>query len=122
MRCIPNNEFSSTLAFCHVYVCGGHFGPKMTTRKILDSSFYWPTLFHDAYVYCKSCEKCQRAGNISRRYEMPQQPIFLCDIFDVWGVDFVGPFTVSFGFIYMLWIMFLNGWRRKPHEPMILVL
>ena len=33
---------------------------------------------------------------------MPQQPLLSCEIFDVWGIDFMGPFPVSFGFIYIL--------------------
>ncbi|RDY09644.1 gag-pol, partial [Mucuna pruriens] len=32
---------------------------------------------------------------MNRRHEMPQQPIQLCEIFDVWGIDFIGPFPVS---------------------------
>jgi hypothetical protein len=30
---------------------------------------------------------------------MPQQPLLYCEIFDVWGIDFMGPFPNSFGFI-----------------------
>ena len=33
-RCVPENEFQSILAFCHDYACGGHSGPKRTTRKV----------------------------------------------------------------------------------------
>jgi len=33
---------------------------------------------------------------------MPQQPIIFCDIFYVWGIDFIGPFPVSHGFSYIL--------------------
>ncbi|XP_035543573.1 uncharacterized protein LOC108995466 [Juglans regia] len=33
---------------------------------------------------------------------MPQTSILFCKIFDVWGIDFVGPFPVSFGFVYIL--------------------
>ncbi|RDX75403.1 gag-pol, partial [Mucuna pruriens] len=29
---------------------------------------------------------------ISRRHKMPQQPILFCEAFDVWGIDFMGPF------------------------------
>uniref|UniRef100_A0A6N2NBX1 Reverse transcriptase n=1 Tax=Salix viminalis TaxID=40686 RepID=A0A6N2NBX1_SALVM len=56
----------------------------------------------DAYQFCKSCEKCQKMGNLSRRNEMPQNPILYCEIFDVWGMDFMGPFPGSFGFVYIL--------------------
>ncbi|KAM7497565.1 hypothetical protein LguiA_021979 [Lonicera macranthoides] len=33
---------------------------------------------------------------------MPQTPILVCEIFDVWGIDFMGPFPVSFGYVYIL--------------------
>ncbi|KAK2402969.1 hypothetical protein QL285_052449 [Trifolium repens] len=101
-RCVSDHEFQSILNFCHTLACGGHFGPTRTARKVLDSGLYWPTLFHDAYVYCKNCEQCQRTGNISRRNEMPQQPLLFCEVFDVWGIDFMGPFPISFGYVYIL--------------------
>ncbi|RDX61367.1 pol, partial [Mucuna pruriens] len=39
---------------------------------------------------------------ISRRHEMPQQPILFYEVFDVWGIDFMGPFPVSNGYSYIL--------------------
>ena len=33
---------------------------------------------------------------------MPQQPMLFCEVFHVWGIDFIGPFPVSFGFTYIL--------------------
>ncbi|XP_074559897.1 uncharacterized protein LOC141815936 [Curcuma longa] len=101
-RCIPDCEFQSVLSFCHTLACGGHFGPQRTARKVLDAGLYWPTLFRDAFQFHKTCERCQRVGNIGRRNEMPQQFMMFCEIFDVWGIDFMGPFPVSFGFIYIL--------------------
>ncbi|XP_074305170.1 uncharacterized protein LOC141640182 [Silene latifolia] len=50
----------------------------------------------------KHCHECQRFGNISRRNEMPQQPMLYLEIFDVWGIDFMGPFPNSYGYIYIL--------------------
>ncbi|XP_057784322.1 uncharacterized protein LOC131001771 [Salvia miltiorrhiza] len=101
-RCIPDEEIHSILNFCHAHACGGHFGPKRTARKILDCGFYWETIFKDSYNFCKNCDKCQRTGNISSRNEMPQVPILVCEIFDVWGMDFMGPFPSSFGNSYIL--------------------
>ncbi|XP_074304957.1 uncharacterized protein LOC141639813 [Silene latifolia] len=92
-RCVPDTEIMSILRFCHEYACGGHFGAKKTTKKMLESGLFWPTLFRDAqYSLVKACDKCQRVGNISRRGEMPQTPMIYCQIFDVWGIDFMGPF------------------------------
>ncbi|RVW88776.1 Gag-Pol polyprotein [Vitis vinifera] len=33
---------------------------------------------------------------------MPLNPILIVDIFDVWGIDFMGPFPMSFGHSYIL--------------------
>ncbi|CAM8968884.1 unnamed protein product [Rhodiola kirilowii] len=59
-RCIPDDKIAYELSFCHEHACGGHFGPKRTSRKILDSGFYWPHVFRDAYDHCKKCDRCQR--------------------------------------------------------------
>ena len=41
-------------------------------------------------------------GNISRRHEMPLSNILEVELFDVWGIDFMGPFPPSFGNLYIL--------------------
>ena len=33
---------------------------------------------------------------------MPLNPILVVDLFDVWGIGFIGPFPSSFGYIYIL--------------------
>ena len=48
------------------------------------------------------CDNYQRVGNISKRNEMPQNFILECEVFDVWGIDFMGPFPTSFGNKYIL--------------------
>ena len=70
--------------------------------KVLQSGFYWPSLFKDAHNVCHACDKCQRLVKISHRHMMPLTPILVVDLFHVWGVDFMGPFPVSFGYIYIL--------------------
>ncbi|XP_050122877.1 uncharacterized protein LOC126600335 [Malus sylvestris] len=101
-RCVPESEFKSILTFCHSYACGGHFGAKRTALKVLESGFYWPSLFRDAYEFCATCDRCQRTGNLGPRNQMPQTPILVVEIFDVWGIDFMGPFPSSNGFLYIL--------------------
>ncbi|XP_042005759.1 uncharacterized mitochondrial protein AtMg00750-like [Salvia splendens] len=101
-RCIPEWEQEDVMIHCHTLACGGHFGPKKTKRKILDSGIYWPSIHRDAYEFCKKCPRCQLTGGISARDEMPQIPIIVCEIFDVWGMDFMGPFPASGGNLYIL--------------------
>ncbi|KAK9072138.1 hypothetical protein SSX86_008570 [Deinandra increscens subsp. villosa] len=101
-RCVEKSEVPSILDFCHSQACGGHFGPKRTAHKVLESGFYWPSIFLDSYMFCKSCERCQKTGNLRSKDQMPLTPILVCEIFDVWGIDFMGPFPSSFGNVYIL--------------------
>ena len=33
---------------------------------------------------------------------IPLNPILIIEIFDVWGIDFMGPFSNSYGYLYIL--------------------
>jgi hypothetical protein len=101
-RCVLEEDQLSILQHCHQFACGGHFGAKRTALKVLQSGFYWPNVFKDAFLFCRSCDKCQRSGNISSRNQMPLQNILVVELFDVWGIDFMGPFPNSYGNLYIL--------------------
>ncbi|KAL5563392.1 hypothetical protein UlMin_033139 [Ulmus minor] len=101
-RCISKEEMEPILQQCHASPYGGHFGGIRTANKILQAGFYWPTLFRDAHAFAIQCDRCQRMGNISRKHEMPLNNILEVELFDVWGIDFMGPFPSSFGNQYIL--------------------
>ena len=84
-RYVPQDEFHFILTFCHSYSYsyGGHFGAKKTAHKVLESSLYWPSIFKDAYHFCKSCEKCQRTGNITHKNQMSLTNILVSEVFYV---------------------------------------
>uniref|UniRef100_A0A151UGD3 Pro-Pol polyprotein n=1 Tax=Cajanus cajan TaxID=3821 RepID=A0A151UGD3_CAJCA len=116
-RCIPDHEIDSVLQFCHSSAPGGHLGIQRIAHRVLDCGFYWPTIFKDAWKICSTCEQCQRAGgSLTWRQQMPQQPMLFCEVFDVWGIDFMGPFPVSFGFSYILLAVdYVSKWvEAKP--------
>nr|GEX16208.1 reverse transcriptase domain-containing protein [Tanacetum cinerariifolium] len=96
-RCVHGQKAIDILKACHNGPTGGHHGPNYTVKKVFDSGFYWPTIYRDAYDLVKSCDTCQRQGKISQRDEMPQNSIQVCEIFDIWGIDFMGPFPSSRG-------------------------
>ena len=57
-------------------------------------------------------------GNISKRNEMPLQGILVVQIFDVWGIDFMGPFPSSFGNIYiLLTVDYVSKWVEATTCP-----
>ena len=70
--------------------------------KVLQSSFYWPYIFKDAHLFAKSCDRCQRTRNIGRRNEMLLTNVLEVELFDVWGIDFMGSFPSSYGHKYIL--------------------
>ncbi|CAM8981667.1 unnamed protein product [Rhodiola kirilowii] len=77
---------------------------EMPMRSVAayQSGFFWPSIFRDAYEKCRKCDRCQRVGNVTARNEMPQVPILVNDVFDIWGIDFMGPFPISRGNTYIL--------------------
>jgi hypothetical protein len=101
-KCVPDHEMNAILRACHDGPYGGHHGGDRTAAKMLQSGFYWPTLFKDAHNYVKNCDACQRMGNIGRRQEMAMQYNLTIEPFDVWGMDYMGPFTVSNGNTHIL--------------------
>ena len=90
-RCVPEDEMGSILNHCHTLSCGGHFGGQWTAEKVRQSGFYWPSLFKDAHRFVSTCDKCQRIGGISKQDESPMRTILEVELFDLWGMDFMGP-------------------------------
>ncbi|RVW91565.1 Retrovirus-related Pol polyprotein from transposon 17.6 [Vitis vinifera] len=80
-KCVPEDEQQGILSHCHENACGGHFASQKTAR---------------------SCDRCQRLGKLTKRNQMPMNPILIVELFDVWGIDFMGPFPMSFGNSYIL--------------------
>ena len=110
-RCVPEDEMGSILNHCHTLSCGGHFGGHRTAEKVLQSCFYWPSLFKDAHQFVSTCDKCQRMGGISKRDEPPMRSILKVELFDLWGMDFMGPFPFSFSNLYILLVVaYVSKW------------
>nr|GFA36608.1 reverse transcriptase domain-containing protein [Tanacetum cinerariifolium] len=82
-RCVAGQEAIDILKACHSGPTGGHYGANHTVKK----------------------------GNISQRDEMPQNSIQVYEIFDVWGIDFMGPFPSSKRNKYILVVVdYLSKW------------
>ncbi|GKA21024.1 reverse transcriptase domain-containing protein, partial [Tanacetum coccineum] len=117
-RCVFGQEAHDILMACHNGPTGGHHGANYTAKKVFDSGFYWPTIYRDAHELVKNCDSCQRQGKISQRDEMPQNSIQVCEIFDVWGIDFMGPFPSSRGNKYILVAVdYLSKWVEEKTLP-----
>nr|GEW78868.1 reverse transcriptase domain-containing protein [Tanacetum cinerariifolium] len=88
--CVHGQEAVDILTTCHNRPTGRHHGANLTAKKVFDF------------------------GKISQRDEMPQNAIQVCEIFDVWGIDFMGPFPSSKGNKYIIVAVdYLSKWVEE---------
>nr|GEZ28814.1 reverse transcriptase domain-containing protein [Tanacetum cinerariifolium] len=91
-RCVAGQEVIEILKACHSGPTGGIMKPTTQPRRSLTQ--------------------------ISQRDEMPQNSIQVCEIFDVWGIDFMGPFPSSKGNKYILVAVdYLSKWVEAKVLP-----
>ncbi|GJT59209.1 reverse transcriptase domain-containing protein [Tanacetum coccineum] len=91
-RCVFGQEALEILKACHEGPTGGH--QQVPTSQL------------------------GKQGKISQRDEMPQNAIQVCKIFDVWGIDFMGPFPSSRGNKYILVAVdYLSKWVKAKALP-----
>nr|GFA56396.1 reverse transcriptase domain-containing protein [Tanacetum cinerariifolium] len=89
--CVAGKEAIDILNACHSGPTGGHYGANYTAKK----------------------------GKVSQKDEMPQNFIQIYEIFDVWGIDFMGPFPSSKGNKYILVAVdYLSKWVDAKALPM----
>jgi len=81
-RCVTSDEAKNILCHCHNSPYGGRFNGERTAAKVLESGFFWPTIFKDAHMHVQHYDNCQRTGNISKGHD--------------WGIDFIGLLPSSF--------------------------
>jgi len=57
-------------------------------------------------------------GNITRWHEMPQSGILDVKLFDIWGIDFMGPFSPSHNNFYILIVVdYVSKWVETISTP-----
>ncbi|RVW19079.1 Retrovirus-related Pol polyprotein from transposon 17.6 [Vitis vinifera] len=100
-KCVPEEEQQGILSHCHESACGGHFASQKTAMKVLQSGFTWPSL-SKMPTSCVGAVIDAKGSEANKKNQMPMNPILIVDLFDVWGIDFMGPFPMSFGNSYIL--------------------
>lgn len=72
----------------------------------------------DVHITILKCDRSQHTGNISIRDEMPLKNILEMKIFDVWGIDFMGPFPSSYRNKFILIVVdYVSKWIEAVASP-----
>nr|GEU84167.1 reverse transcriptase domain-containing protein [Tanacetum cinerariifolium] len=94
-RCISGPETQIILDQCHHGPTGGHYGPNVTAKKVLDSRFYWSTIIKEAHTLVRLCEHAKQQG-----------------------IDSMGPFSKSYKFEYILVVVdYVSKWAEAQALP-----
>jgi hypothetical protein len=110
-RCTPTFETWKILEHCHSSPYGGHYGAFRTNDKVWQSGFYWPTMYDYAKPFVRHYIQYQRHRNINTRDAMPLTSNLQIDIFNVWGINFMGSFPNSEGCEYILVVIdYVSKW------------
>ena len=59
-------------------------------------------MYEDTREFIRRCRRCQLQGDITARNAMPLTYNLQFELFDVWGIDFMGPFLKSHDCEYIL--------------------
>jgi hypothetical protein len=101
-RCVPAEDGFKIIERCHSSPYGGHYEAFRTHAKIWQSGFFWLTMYEDTKDFIRRCGACQRHGNINLRDAMPLTNNLQIELFSVWGIDYIGPFSKSKNYEYIL--------------------
>nr|GEW54935.1 reverse transcriptase domain-containing protein [Tanacetum cinerariifolium] len=107
--------YGMTLFFSKVVLIKSSKGVYLA-RKLL--TFSRLAIMDQQEDLVKNYDVCQCQGKISQKDEMPQNSIQVCEIFDVWGIDFMGLFSSSKGNKYIVVVDdYLSKWVEAKALP-----
>ena len=75
---VPESRRKVLLKLAHCSMLGGHFSHSKTTQ-LLNRKFTWPNMSREVKQVCRTCAKCQKAGNRSAG-KVPLNPLPVVDL------------------------------------------
>ena len=93
-RCVLDHEKVGIMEEAHSGFAGGHFQADTTTKKVLQARLWRPMMHKDIREFVRNCDICQHMGRPLKQNQMPLIPINPSRTFEIWDIDFVGPFSI----------------------------
>lgn len=59
-QCLEASKVGRVIAAIHTEDAGGHYATRNTITKILNTDYWWPTMFKDTHDYIQRCDSCHR--------------------------------------------------------------
>ena len=100
------------MSFYHELAYCGHFGPRKTAEKVLQSGSIGPLCSKMPLNFARCALDSNIRKDLEEKYDAPQLN-FRIEIFNVWDIDFMGPFPNSFRNQYILVVVdYVSKWVK----------
>src|SRR6266542_4203057 len=92
VKVLQNFQIIPLLQVLHDSSTAGHAGVNKIFQMV-QQCYYWPQMFEDIRNYIKTCDDCQRRGELQKNNII--HPIPAKAPFQRIGIDIVGPLTIT---------------------------
>jgi hypothetical protein len=88
--CLGSDRFRIATGEVHDGICVTHQSAHKMKWLLHRVMFYWSTMLNDCFRCHKSCESCQKFGNVQLAPAAMLHPIIKPWLFHDWALDFIG--------------------------------
>ena len=93
-KCVLEHKINNIMHEAHYGPTVGHFQKDTIAKKIQQLGLWWPTLHKDCKIFVSQCDRCQQLGRPLPNIEMPLISVNLSLTFEIWAINFIGPFPI----------------------------
>jgi hypothetical protein len=104
LKFLGSNLFRIVMGDVHEGIYGTHQWTYKMIWLLCCAGFYWPTMLNDCFRYYKSCESCQKFGDVQLTHVVMFHPTIKPWPFHGWTLNFIGQVHIasSKGYCFVL--------------------
>jgi len=118
-RCAMEHQMRTILEYCHTLHSDEHWhhGGFRTASRVLQSGYWWPTLYEDAREFVKNCATCVKMENLTGRKLKALNWERDLKVYDVWEISMIGPFENSKNHYILIAVDHVSEWAEILAVP-----